>query len=297
MNEPIERRVKLDDVNLTYFEWGKRENCTVLFIHATGFHARCWDQVIRLLDVHGHAWHAISLDMRGHGRSDKTPPFSWDSFGKDVINFIKALQLDQIIGVGHSMGGHCVVQAAAAEPDRFRHLLLIDPVILAPEMYAATAEQQATLEGEHPVARRKNQFDNADAMFANFENRDSFAVWDRQVLRDYCQHGILPNPHGPGFVLACPPHVEAQIYMGSSRHDIHDLIKAVETPVLILRAAVREGERMQMDFSASPTWPDLATSFPKGEDCYLPELTHFIPMQSPQLVADQIASLASLGAR
>ena len=160
MSEPIERRVKLDGVNLTYFEWGKRENCTVLFIHATGFHARCWDRVIRLLDVHGHGWHAISLDMRGHGRSDKTPPFTWDSFGKDVINFIEALQLDQIIGVGHSMGGHCILQAAAAEADRFRHLLLIDPVIFAPEMYAAAAERPA-FEEEHPVARRKNQFDFA----------------------------------------------------------------------------------------------------------------------------------------
>ncbi len=292
MSEPIERRVKLDGVSLTYFEWGKKENCTVLFIHATGFHARCWDQVIRSLDKQARGWHAISVDMRGHGRSDKTPPFTWDSFGRDVINFITALQLDHIIGVGHSMGGHCILQAAAAEADRFHHLLLVDPVILAPEMYAAEAERPA-FEEQHPVARRKNQFDDANAMFANFENRDAFAVWDRQVLRDYCQHGILPNPRGPGFVLACPPDIEAQIYMGSSRHDIHDLVKTVETPVLILRAAVREGERTQMDFSASPTWPGLAASFPNGEDRYLPELTHFIPMQSPQLVADHIASLAS----
>jgi len=45
---------------------------------------------------------------------------------------------------------------------------------------------------------------------------------------------------------------------------------------------------VEMDFSASPTWPELAAQFPRGQDVHLPELTHFIPMQDPQLVADFI---------
>ena len=42
-----------------------------------------------------------------------------------------------------------------------------------------------------------------------------------------------------------------------------------------------------MDFSASPTWPQLADRF-SWADVHLPELTHFIAMQDPQLVADFI---------
>ena len=45
-----------------------------------------------------------------------------------------------------------------------------------------------------------------------------------------------------------------------------------------------------MDFTASPTWPELARQFPHGQDVYLPELTHFIPMQDPGLVADFIVA-------
>jgi hypothetical protein len=40
-----------------------------------------------------------------------------------------------------------------------------------------------------------------------------------------------------------------------------------------------------MDFSKSPTWPELADQFEHGQDVYLPGLTHFIPMQEPRMVA------------
>jgi hypothetical protein len=47
-----------------------------------------------------------------------------------------------------------------------------------------------------------------------------------------------------------------------------------------------------MDFAASPTWPKLAAQFARGRDVYLPELTHFIPMQAPDLVARYILEAA-----
>jgi hypothetical protein len=40
-----------------------------------------------------------------------------------------------------------------------------------------------------------------------------------------------------------------------------------------------------MDFASSPTWHGVAAAFPDGRDVYLPELTHFIPMQDPELTA------------
>ena len=63
----------------------------------------------------------------------------------------------------------------------------------------------------------------------------------------------------------------------------------VKVTVKVLRARQRTGERENlMDFSLSPTWPELASQFEQGEDIYLPELTHFIPMQDPDLVARHI---------
>jgi pimeloyl-ACP methyl ester carboxylesterase len=231
------------------------------------------------------------MDMRGHGRSDNTSPFSWDVFGNDLAEFIRVLELENIVGVGHSMGGHAMLQATASEPGAFASLMLVDPVVMAPEIYThAIPEHSAWLsdEGEHPVARRKNLFADADAMFANFQGRGSYGLWREDILMDYCTYGIVPNPEGEGFVLACPPKVEASIYMGSAGTDIFAEIHKINIPVKILRAKPRDPERQEMDFSMSPTWEGLAAEFSQGTEIFLPELTHFIPMQDPGLVAQHI---------
>ena len=138
------------------------------------------------------------------------------------------------------------------------------------------------------MSRRRNQFDDADALFTNLDGRGSFARWRTEVLHDYCDYGVIRDPDGPGFVLACPPIVEASIYTGSAGTDIYSLLPAIDIPVVVLRAEQRPEGATQMDFSKSPTWPGLARHFPQGQDVYLPELTHFIPMEAPRLVADYI---------
>lgn len=285
----VERSVSVNNIDLCYFEWGEeyREGETILLVHATGFHARCWDKTADLLP----GKHVIAIDMRGHGRSDNTPPISWHIYGDDLAKFIKVLDLVNIVGVGHSMGGHAMVQAASAEQARFSRLLLVDPVIMAPEVYTGPVADDHTWlnkEGTHPVAKRRNFFKDADAMFANFQGRGTYGLWQEDILRDYCEYGIVPNPEGEGYVLACPPEIEAAIYMGSASEDIHDKIRGIEIPVIVLRAKQREADRETMDFGSSPTWEGLAGEFEFGRDIYLPDLTHFIPMQDPGLVAHYI---------
>jgi pimeloyl-ACP methyl ester carboxylesterase len=129
-------------------------------------------------------------------------------------------------------------------------------------------------------------------MFDRFVHRVPFDSWRREILEDYCRYGVLQNPDGPGYVLACPPLVEAAIYTGSAGRDIHYLIGGVEVPVTVLRApgGSDEGDGW-MDFAASSTWERLAEEFPNGRDVYLPHLTHFIPMQEPEQVAQWITAV------
>ena len=236
------------------------------------------------------------MDQRGHGRSTKAPPYDWGQFGADAAALVETLDLDDIIGVGHSMGGHATVQAAAAHPDRFRALLLVDPVILDPAAYATPALFRSA--DEHPVARRRNRWTTPEEMFERFKNRHPFNLWVPEVLMDYCRFGIVPDDDG--FVLGCPPQVEAAIYTGSAGRDIHKTIGTVTIPVVVLRARARPSPGRQspsvagaMDFARSPTWPGLAAAFPNGRDVHHPELTHFMPMQAPDLVARHIRELVA----
>ena len=292
-----ERRVAVGNVELAYFEWGRRAGPTVLMLHATGFHARCWDGVIRAL---GAPLHVVAMDQRGHGRSPKAPPYDWAGFGRDAAAVVDALDLVDVIGVGHSMGGHAVVQAAAAHPARFRALLLVDPVILEPVSYAegplvaAGGVPPFRSAREHPVSRRRNRWTSPEEMFDRFKDRHPFREWDPDILMDYCRFGL--NADGDGFVLACPPEVEASIYLGSAGRDIRSTIGSVRQPVVVLRARERTPGRdgAGLDFSRSPTWPGLAAAFPNGRDAHHPELSHFMPMQAPALVAGHIRDLGKL---
>lgn len=268
---------------LCYFEWGPEDGDVVFLVHATGFHARCWDQVVAALPPD---LHVFAVDMRGHGRSEKVEPYLWDSFAGDVQELMLHLKLEGVIGAGHSMGGHCLTQVAAAQPHLFRRLLLIDPVILPPEAYQH--ERYTGLEGpeDHPVSKRKGHWQNWQEMFERFKDRRPFSLWRAAVLEDYCRYGVVPSASGEGFDLACPGIVEASIYLGNTRTNVHQLLDQVGVPVVILRARSRSPDEHDiMDFSLSPTWSELADHFPNARDVYLPELTHFIPMQEPELVA------------
>ncbi|MEO8540622.1 MAG: alpha/beta hydrolase [bacterium] len=283
MREPVSTRHSVNGVELQVYEWAG-EGPTVFLAHATGFHARCWDQVVEQLPE----FRCIAVDMRGHGLSSKPPPpYLWRYFGQDVAALGRELGLEGAIAVGHSKGGYAITLAAALKPGIFGKLLLVDPVILSREAYAADRGDV-----EHFAARRRNEWASPEEMFERFKDRPPFSLWDPAVLHDYCQYGLVPNPAGEGFVLACPPKIEAATYAGSAGGDIYEEIATIDIPVRILRARARSTESVLGDMSGSPTTPDLAKHFRNSEDFYLPQYTHFIPMQDPTYVAAQIREMA-----
>jgi pimeloyl-ACP methyl ester carboxylesterase len=267
-------------MDLAVWDWPGR-NPAILFAHATGFHGRCWDQIARRFPDHRR----LAVEFRGHGRSSKPePPYHWGTFGRDLAAMAEQLNVEDAVGVGHSMGGHSVVWAAALRPKTFAALLLIDPTIFPPEYYG-----QALLDVSF-VRRRRNHYQSREEMFERFRRRAPFVSWQPEILRDYCEFGLVPE--GDGFVLACPPEVEADIYSHSTEPDanLYREIPGVAQPVVILRGGslARLGA---FELSASPTAPDLASKFAQGRDVHLKERTHFIPMEWPEGVAEEIGRM------
>lgn len=277
--EPFESKIAVNGVNLAVWEWAGAEPAVIL-CHATGFHARCWDQIVYLLPERC----CIAPDFRGHGRSSKPPPpYAWRSFGEDLAALLAALHLRNVVGVGHSMGGHAVALAAALHSDAFASLLLLDPVIRPRETYMGAIPQLDI------VLRRRNSWTSPEEMFERFKNRPPFETWNKKVLSDYCNFGLIPSGKDRELVLACPPSVEASIYAQhpSKDSDIYDEIDRVRTPVGVVRSS---GEFSGSNFQASPTAPDLAKYFTRGEDIPLSGVSHFMPMEAPELIAQLIAN-------
>lgn len=283
MQAPREFRLDIGDIELAGIEWPGQGD-PILLLHATGFHSRCWKQVVK----HLPGRHVYAIDLRFHGGSDSHGTVDWQLMADDVCQLIETLDLRRIVGAGHSIGGHLMARAAARLPARFKHLVLIDPVIMSPQRYEQFQRFSAELNAsDHPVSRRKNQWRDAQEMYDRFSGRKPFNTWQPEVLRDYCDYALLPSGENALYQLACDPINEAGIYLNQAGNEIVlEELPQITSRVTLLRAAPSDTDAL--DLSSSPTWPGLASALADCEEVYLPELNHFIPMQDPELVARHI---------
>jgi pimeloyl-ACP methyl ester carboxylesterase len=271
--------VAVEGLTLGVWDWPGSDP-PLVFAHATSFHGRCWDQVIRCFPDR----RCIAPDARGHGRSSKpAPPYHWKPFGADLSAIAELLNLKGAVGIGHSMGGHSITAAAVLRPATFSRLLLVDPTIRPSQAYG-TEPLDASF-----IRRRRQRWSGPEEMFENFRPRRPFDRWQPQVLRDYCEYGLLAS--GGEYVLACPPEAEASVYECSKEAEanLDSAISSFSLPVTVLRAGLVIRQLFPTDHRA--TDPHLAARFPQGRDVLLKELTHLIPMEAPEVVAGHIAKL------
>ncbi|MCY4095463.1 MAG: alpha/beta hydrolase [Gammaproteobacteria bacterium] len=286
----IEDEVVVNNVRLTFFRSKQlvSQTPTVLFVHGVACHARNWDSIIRRLDT---TLPIVSVELRGHGRSQKKGPYGWGQFGSDLCALVQTLGLSSVVGVGHSMGGHLLLQAASVLAKKFKALLLFEPAVFAPATYISS--QQVKLfdsPSEHPFARRRAIWQSPEAWFEKIKNRTPFNVWTEEALHDHCQYGLEPTSDGQ-FQLRCPPIVEAEASLACADTSVHSLLSAIAIPVKIFRAKTAAGFRHPMDNIHSVTWPALSGSLSQGMDIHLTDLSHFIPMQRPELVASELTEI------
>lgn len=281
--QPVEHRFAGPAGEICWFEWGSARPGvpSLLLLHATGFHARLWDA---LVDCLAPDQHVIAPDARGHGRSFRPDSLiDWSNAITDLVHLTDDLNLNGLVVVGHSMGAYCGAGLAAQRPDRIARLVLVDPVIMDPAFYGADAVRPFAQVEDHPVARRRNDWDSVEQMIERMGSREPYSAWQPDVVDDYCRHGLLAVPSG-GFELACRPALEASVYLGSWRTDPYGFVGDIRCPTTVIRA--KQGERGgMMDFSNSPTWAGLAAVIPGARDLHWTDRSHFIPMEDPARLA------------
>ena len=91
-----------DGTHTFYKDWGQGQ--PVVFSHGWPLNADAWDDQANLVASNGYR--AIAHDRRGHGRSAQP----WDgndldTYADDLAQLIEALDLRQVVLVGHSTGG------------------------------------------------------------------------------------------------------------------------------------------------------------------------------------------------
>jgi 3-oxoadipate enol-lactonase len=95
----------------------------VMLLHAFPLNRSMWEpQIAALLGE----CRCIVPDLRGFGDSPKSGPYSMDVYADDVIALLDALQIEQAVIAGLSMGGYVALNLLRRHPKRIRALVLAD---------------------------------------------------------------------------------------------------------------------------------------------------------------------------
>jgi len=131
-------------VTLNVHEFGPADGLPVLCLHGVTGHALRWRVVSEALPE----LRLVAVDLRGHGYSPWTPPWSIDQHVADALAVLDERGLRRVPVIGHSYGGAIAVHLARTARERVGRLALLDPAIgLDPERMRAEAEESRRNDG------------------------------------------------------------------------------------------------------------------------------------------------------
>ncbi|HNM97919.1 MAG TPA: alpha/beta fold hydrolase [Marmoricola sp.] len=119
----------IDGQRLEFTEYGGGPRHVVL-LHGQLLPRRMHHHLARTLAEAGN--HVISLDLLGHGRSDRPADpaaYSMTAFAEQVLGLLDHLGIDDAVIGGTSLGANVSLEIAVSAPDRVRGLIIEMPVL------------------------------------------------------------------------------------------------------------------------------------------------------------------------
>jgi esterase len=119
-------------MELAYKQYGEDPNKPALVIlHGLFGMLDNWQLQAKVYSEH---FRVYTLDQRNHGRSPHHHEMNYDAMAQDLADFCKLHGLENIILMGHSMGGKTAMQVAVNHPEILSKLIVAD---IAPKAYKA----------------------------------------------------------------------------------------------------------------------------------------------------------------
>ncbi len=168
-----------DGVRLAYVEGG-RGDPPVLLVHGMlGTHRLMAPLYDHLVSRH----RVVSVDLRGHGASDKPEgDYGNEVFAEDFLALFDQLHLERPVVVGHSFGGSVLLYLAAEHPEAVGGLVVLDSGVRSAA--ARTAELGPPSDAADAAPTRSSDF---------FLNR-LFGPDDPPAIREQCVEEIRLVP-------------------------------------------------------------------------------------------------------
>jgi pimeloyl-ACP methyl ester carboxylesterase len=112
-----------DGVQLSYQVTGNGHP-TLVFVHGWCCDKSYWEPQVAHFS---QKFRVVTIDLAGHGQSGtERNRWTMTAFGEDVATVVNHLALEQVVLIGHSMGGHVIVEAAQRIPGGVLGLVGVD---------------------------------------------------------------------------------------------------------------------------------------------------------------------------
>jgi pimeloyl-ACP methyl ester carboxylesterase len=256
------------------------------FSHANGYPPECYKPLLSKLSKH---YHVLSMLQRPlWPGSDPNEIKDWLPLAQDLLSFLEQRFITSSIAIGHSLGGVNSLRAVILAPERFKALILIDPVLFTPRVILARRLIWSLnlVYRFHPYIKatsyRRREFSDLKSVFEGFRKKSVFRYMDDASLQAYVEGITTPKPGG-GYKLAFSPEWEMRIYAtGIWRDmDIWRNLSKINIPILVIRG------------SESDTFlPASAKLFlrrqPEAGVITIENSTHLVPLEYPDLVCNAI---------
>jgi pimeloyl-ACP methyl ester carboxylesterase len=208
---------------------------------------------------------------------------SWHQLADDLVAGIREHDLAPVIGVGHSMSGVAMMYAAAAHPDLFKGIVLLDPVFFPrPALWAIRLARLANIELNKKMINgalnRRQQWDSLDAAYQHFRKRSLFSRCSDDVVRLYVEG--MTHLTEKGVELAYPPAWEARIF-ATPPLDEWDYLPTIQIPCTII-AGVESNAFSEV---VRRRWQRVRPDIPLH---VLADAGHLVPVEQPEQVARRI---------
>jgi pimeloyl-ACP methyl ester carboxylesterase len=165
---------------------------------------------------------------------------NWDIFLKDYLDAIK--DENNIIGLGHSIGGNLLLKAAILKPDKFDKIILLDPTFFPPftiwawKIISLLKMQPYFLSYIKYAENKRMQYNSIEEIFTSYRRRKVFSKFSDEDLLLLVKSLIVVKNDKVNLIF--DNKWDAQIYTTGLVNDmfIWRNIKNLKTKTLIIRA-------------------------------------------------------------
>ena len=209
----------------------------------------------------------------------------WRILSQDLVQFLKEQGLNGCIGVGHSLGAIASLRLALDQPNQFKALVLLDPVLFPPAMiyFWRTMTLLGLSNQLHPLAKkslkRRSHFESRAEMYANYRKKTIFSRMSDEALSAYVDALACPNADGT-LDLCYSSAWESRIYLTGILPDMElwNRLGSLKPPALILRGAETDTFWKKAALLAQRRLPSIQVHT-------VEDAGHLVPLERPEEVA------------